>query len=285
MNESSASSIIPLNVSPKSTDDQTDVIRKQIARIISNPIASETALNEIRNLIFYIPIAEIEAVTQGIAEKILNTAMQISSVQPSKEIDNFRHELLSLLNTLNFRFTNSIPIEKLTTFFNYISDGSITDLTDALPIIRQTFEAAEGLSRQSLQEITKLTISSCSKRIKWLHQHFDSIDSSYFNPFLTLLTVISFCARTFEHLKDQFISIFMSIEAIISRDFQDDQINYSTLPLLALKARMIHCYSLSADTLFKNKPLSFLVDSYLTILQKCPSSFHLLYEEIAWSFV
>ncbi len=280
MNEGSSSSITRLNVSPNNLDDQISI---KISKITSNPIASEKTLNEIRNLIFYIPITKIEEATQGIAEKILNVAIQTNSVQSSKEIDNFRHELLSLLNTLNYHFNGSIPKEKLTTFFNYISDGSISDLTDALPIIRQTFEA--GLNKQFLHEIAKLTISSCSKRIRWLHQNFDSIDSTYFNPFLTLLTVISFCARTFEDLRDQFISIFSSIEEIISKDFQDDTINYSTLPLLALKARMIHCYSLSADILFKNKSLSFLIDSYISILQKCPLSFHLLYEEIAWSFV
>lgn len=280
MNEGSSSSITRLNVSPNNLDDQISI---KISKITSNPIASEKTLNEIRNLIFYIPITKIEEATQGIAEKILNVAIQTNSVQSSKEIDNFRHELLSLLNTLNYHFNGSIPKERLTTFFNYISDGSISDLTDALPIIRQTFEA--GLNKQFLHEIAKLTISSCSKRIRWLHQNFDSIDSTYFNPFLTLLTVISFCARTFEDLRDQFISIFSSIEEIISKDFQDDTINYSTLPLLALKARMIHCYSLSADILFKNKSLSFLIDSYISILQKCPLSFHLLYEEIAWSFV
>lgn len=285
MNDSSATlPFIRLNISPNNLEEQ---IHSKIARITANPIASENALNEIRNLVFYSPMSDIESVGKPVAEKILTVAMQMNPIQSSKDIDNFRHELLSLLITLDFRFTSSTPIDKIANFFKFVSDGTISDLTEALLIIRRTFEANEGIVSEFSHEITKLTIASCKARMNWLFQRIDSIDSTYFSPFLNLLTVVSFCARkTIDFYHDQFSQIFSSIEKFISHDFPEKVSSYSIIPILALQSRMIHCYSLFADMIFKKKPIFVsLIDIYMALFRRCPSCYHILQEEITCSFV
>ena len=265
------------------TNSINDQYRLRFARIASGQIESENVINEIRSLIFRVPLNEMENETRIICEKLLVAALRTNEIH-TKEIEKYRLEILNLLSLLNFKFNNTIPIDKMCAFFKYISDGSITDLSGALPIIKQTFEVADVFNRQYLTEIANLTITSCTARMAWLLQHYDQIDYNYFPPFLTLLTIISFCSKSFEPLKDKFLPIYHSMEEFILKDLPKNKSDYSIIALLALKARTIHCYLLYVEKYMKNKSLISLIDSNLLLLRHCPPSFHTLHEEIAWSF-
>ena len=278
--------ITVLNISSASSDEQ---VRQKLARIEASPIDSPAVLNEIRNLVFRIPIPELEQKTRAIADKLLTVAFQLRAdgqAANSVEIEHFRLDVLSLLTTLNYCFQTTTPIERIKRFFDlFVSSGSIAEMSEALAVVRQSFESEKG-NLQLMSIIAKMSVSVGLTRLNWLIKQYDRIDGSMFFPFLTLFTVMSFCARTFDDLRDHFSPIFQAMEQFLAKEFPSRKYT-SLIPRLALKSRMLHSYCLAIDNCVKTSGAavaSTVINTYQKLMQWCPKSFSILYEEIGQSF-
>lgn len=267
-----------LNIPQPGTEDH---VTQKIGRLINTSISSISILNEIRNLVFQIPISELENMTHKLAEKLLDIIIQTSSVSSSIEIEFFRKETLSLLVTLNFKFQITTSPEKLTKFFKLISNGTIDEMAESLTIIRHSCEIAGNLQTNNFfKQIASLSIDAGIKRMKSLLNNMNIINYSSFYPYFTLLTLISFCSRNLnnDQLTTERQTIFALMEEFIKKSIPDE-INYSFLiPLLVLKSRTIYYIVVLNNEKTK---MQLVFDSYISYIKRCPISFHTFHSELS----
>ncbi|OHT02170.1 hypothetical protein TRFO_30825 [Tritrichomonas foetus] len=261
-------------------------LHSRLSKITLNPITTTPVLEEIRDLSFHIPISDLETITKSVTNKIVSIIIQLGTQPNTPDVVSFRIRLLDILSILNFRFFQSnFSNEILGAFFKLVTDSTLEEMAASVKLLRQSFETSESLNKTLLITIGRNTLFSGEKRIKWLMENADKADISCFFPFLTLLTVLSFCAKTFDQLREPIGKVLMSTEEFLKDINYDQNHIWSKLPIISIKARLAHSLMLSIDTAQRDQQLSFLIDTYVKLLNTCPISYQTLSDEISSSFI
>ena len=270
-------SIPPINVD--------EFLHSRLARLTTNPVTTMPVLDEIRDVSFYIPFNDVEAKTKPITARIVTIIAQLSTAPNTPEFVKFRVKLLDLLGILNFRFHqfNYSPTD-ISVFFKLITDGTMEEMSASIKLLRQTFEMAESLNKVMLKTICQNTLTSGERRIRWFIENHDSIDISCFSPFLTLLTVLSFCSQKYQQYMDPIIKIFKLTEGILKNNKFDIAHISRQISLISIKVRLAHSLMLSIDSVQRDQELSFLMDVYLNFLENFPSEYSAITDEVCYSF-
>ena len=190
-----------LNLPPLPIDD---FLTSRLSRIGVVPAQTIPALEEIREVIFRFPISEVEVHTKTLCMRMMQVLGQIGLAPGPPELVRLRTEILELLWVLNWHFTqeNAQLRESIATLFNFINEGTLDDMSAAIRIVRQTFEHVEPVSGTILVSIGSYTLKAGEHRLNWLTKNEDRIDDDWYFPFLTLLTVLSFCGKSFDQIHD-----------------------------------------------------------------------------------
>ena len=261
-------------------------LRNRISKITVNPVTTTPILDEIRDISFYIPSTDLETATNAVSLQIINVIIHLANAPSTPEIISFRIRLLDLLSILNYHF---FPVafnsEFFDVFFRIISDGTINEMAAAVKLLRQSFDTLESPNNNAfLLTIGKNTLNVAEKRLKNLIEHSISADKYSFFPFLTLLTVLSYCAKKLETLREPIGKVLIATESF-AKSIEFDKKRFGTaLPLFAIKARIIHSLALLIDSPQRDKQLSFLLDSYINLFKNCPISYSTIIDEISSSF-
>lgn len=245
-------------------------------------------LEEIREVIFRIPYHEVEKQTKALCQRMIQVLAQIGLAQGPPELVRLRNEILELLWVLNFHFAqdNTQLAESISTLFKFITDGTLDDMSAAIRIVRQTFEHVEPISATVLMTIGSYTLKAGEHRLAWLTRNEDRIKADWYFPFLTLLTVLSFCGKSFDQIHDPICDVLANTRQFLLNHKEDTKTKFGKyLPTVAIKARMVHSAMISVDNSKRDMKMEFLPEAYINLSKVTPLAYQSIHDELASSLI